>query len=290
MTSAWKDLARWESSAGGGPVLRGQRIAGARETIHFVHGNGFCGGVYRSFLQKFLPDRGLFLHDLEGHGQSEAPTHFSGIGMAARRIAAVAAEQNADDGRGLIGMGHSFGAALTLKVAADNPGLFKALVLLDPIVFPPAVYFGARLMAWTGTHPMVKAALRRRRTWASRSECLDRLRGRGIYTGWPEVALVDFVDSATHDEGGKRVLNCPTELEAEIYAHPVYPWPSFRKAKLPILFLHGADSYRFFPPAAAMARRLNSMVETATSPGRHCFMLEDPAAAAQAVKGFLDQA
>jgi pimeloyl-ACP methyl ester carboxylesterase len=244
--------------------------------------------VYWSFLQKFLPERGLFIHDLEGHGDSEAPARFSGIGKIARRVAAVAAGQKADEGRGLIGMGHSFGAALTLKVAADNPGLFKALVLLDPIVFPPPVFLTMKLMSWLGMHPMVKAALRRRREWASRQEALDRLRDRGIYTGWPEAALVDFIDSATHDEGGKRVLNCPPELEAQIYANPVYPWPSFRKARLPVLFLHGADSYKFFSAAASLAKRANSQVDVATSPGHHCFMLEDPAAAAATVQSWLN--
>lgn len=286
MTVAYGDLARWESAAPGAPTLRGRRLEGAGARIHFVPGNGFCGGVYWSFLKRFLPEHGLFLHDIEGHGDSEAPAHFSGIGKVARRIAAVAREQKLD-GAPLIGMGHSFGAALTLKVAADNPGLFKALVLLDPIVFPPAVWLGAKLMSVLGVHPMVKAALRRRREWANRTEAMDRLRGRGIYAGWPEEALADFVDNATHDQGGKRVLNCPPELEAEIYAKPVYPWPSFRKAKLPVLFLHGADSYPFFPAASRLARRLNPQVEVATSPGHHCFMLEDPAAATLAVKAFL---
>lgn len=283
------DLPRWESSAGGGPRLRGRRADGAGATVHFLPGNGFCGGVYWSFLQKLLPQHGLFLHDIEGHGDSEAPAHFSGIGAVTRRIPAVMQEQGLRDGRPLIGMGHSFGAALTLKVAADNPGLFKALVLLDPIVFPGPVWAGVKLMAALGVHPMVKAALRRRREWASRQDALDRLRGRGIYAGWPEQALVDFVDSATHDANGKRLLSCPPGLEAEIYARPVYPWPSFRKARLPILFLHGAQSYPFFPPAARIAQRLNPQVAVATSPGHHCFMVEDPSSAAAAVTNFLQK-
>lgn len=291
MNPSYADFARWESSAGGGPVLRGRRAPGKRETIHFVHGNGFCGGVYASYLGKFLPDYGLFTHDLEGHGGSDAPSpdpgRFSGIAAVARRIPLVAKEQGADEGRGLIGMGHSFGAALTLKVAADNPGLFKALVLLDPIVFPPLMFAGMRVMTALNQHPMVKGALRRRRAWGSRQECLERLRGRGIYEGWTEEALADFVDYATHDQDGARVLNCPPELEAEIYAKPVYPWPSFEKAKLPILFVYGSKSHGFFSAAARKARRLNPQVETVIAPGAHCFMLEDALAAATPVKQFL---
>lgn len=280
------DLPRWESRAPGGPTLRGRRVDGPRGTIHFLSGNGFCGGVYWPFLKRFLPDLGLFIHDIEGHGDSDAPEHFSGIGAVARRVPEVLREHGPPGP--VIGMGHSFGAALTLKVAADNPGLFKAIVLLDPIVFPGPVWLGARLMAALGLHPMVKGALRRRREWADRQEVLDRLRGRGIYQGWTEEALECFVDYATRDEGGRRVLSCPPEIEAEIYERPVYPWPSFRKVDVPVLFLYGASSYPFFPAAERLARRRNAGVRGATSPGQHCFMLEDPEAAHAVVAGFLD--
>ena len=277
----------WESRAGTGPVLRGRRADGGGPTLHFLPGNGFCGGVYWPFLKRFLPDYGLFLHDIEGHGASDAPEHFSGIGAVARRIPEIMRDQGLLDGRSLVGIGHSFGAAMTLKVAADNPGLFKALVLLDPIVFPGPVWLGIRLMSSLGLHPMVKGAQRRRREWPSRQEVLDRLRDRGIYKGWTEEALECFADYATKEVDGKRVLCCPPELEAEIYERPVYPWPSFKSVNVPILFLHGAGSYDFFPLASRLARRRNPAVEVATVPGHHCFMLEDPTATHAAVAGFL---
>jgi pimeloyl-ACP methyl ester carboxylesterase len=278
----------WESRAGTGPVLRGWRSDGGRAMLHFMSGNGFCGGVYWPFLKRFLPEYGLFAHDIEGQGGSDAPAHFSGIAAVTRRVPEVLAEQGLRDGRPLVGIGHSLGAALTLKLAADNPDLFRAIVLLDPIVFPPPVWLGARLMSALGLHPMTRGALRRRREWASRDEVAERLRNRGIYEGWTEEALQCFVDYATRDEGGKRVLSCPPELEAEIYGRPVYPWPSFRKVRIPVLFLYGDASYPFFPLAARLARRSNPRVQGATSPGRHCFMLEDPATAHQRVAAFLD--
>jgi pimeloyl-ACP methyl ester carboxylesterase len=279
----------WESRAGAGPVLRGRRVEApaGRPTLHFMSGNGFCGGVYWPFLKRFLPEYGLFLHDIEGQGDSDAPAHFSGIDAVTRRVPEVLAEQGLRDDRPLVGIGHSLGAALTLKIAADNPGLFRAIVLLDPIVFPPPVWVGARLMSALGLHPMTRGALRRRREWANREEAADRLRNRGIYEGWTEEALQCFVDHATHDEGGKRVLSCPPELEAEIYGRPVYPWPSFRKVQIPVLFLYGDASYPFFPVAERLARRANPRVRGATSPGRHCFMLEDPATAHDRVAAFL---
>lgn len=286
----YRELTRWESrAAGGGPTLRGRRTDGTHGIVHFLPGNGFCGGVYWPFLKRLQPDYGLFLHDIEGHGESDAPAHFSGIGAVARRVPLVAREQGLAPGA-LIGMGHSFGAALTLKVAADNPGLFKALVLLDPIVAPTSGWLAIRALAALGLHPMTRVARRRRRAWPSRQDALDHLRGRGIYKGWTEEALECFVDHAMKDEGGRRVLRCPPALEAEIYGRPVYPWPSFRNVTVPILFLYGAGSYDFFPIAARLARRTNPAVEVKTVPGHHCFMLEDPAEAHAAVAEFLSRA
>ena len=98
---------------------------------------------------------------------------------------------------------------------------------------------------------------------------------------------ITVVDYATADVDGKRVLRCPPELEAEIYERPVYPWPSFRNVDLPILFLYGAGSYPFFPPAARLARRANAGVQVKTVPGHHCFMLEHPEPAHARVRQFL---
>jgi pimeloyl-ACP methyl ester carboxylesterase len=279
-------LGRWESATVGQPTLRGRRAAGPGPTIHFVAGVGFCGGVYWPYLSRLVPRHGLFVHDIEGHGESDAPARFSGIGAVARRIPQVLREQGLGSAP-LIGMGHSFGAALTLKVAADNPGLFKALVLLDPIVFPTPIWLGMRAMAALGLHPMARATKARRESWPSRQDAIDHLRGRGIYKGWTEDALACFVDYAMKDDHGRRVLRCPPAFEAQVYERPVYPWPSFRKVQVPVLFLYGAASYPFFLPAARLAQRANPHVEVRTAPGRHCFMLEHPAEAHEATADFL---
>lgn len=279
-------LPRWESSAGGGPTLRGRRADGHGPMIHFLSGNGFCGGVYWPMLRSFLPGYGLFLHDIESHGESEAGSRYSGTPAVIRRIPQVM-EQQGLVGRPLIGMGHSFGGALTLHVAADHPGLFKALVLLDPILLPAPLFWLFRFMAKIGRHPMAQAARRRRDAWPSRDEVMSRLRGRGIYQGWTEEALACFVDYATVERDGRRVLCCPRELEAQIFEQPVYPWRVLPKVDVPILFLRGAQSYGFFPWAERLAQRGNPRVTVQTLPGGHCFMQENPQAAYEAVRDFL---
>lgn len=282
----YEQLARWESAAGTGPVLRGRRFDSGGPTIHFLSGNGFCGGVYWPMLRSLLPDYSVFTHDIEGQGESDAPDHFSGVRAVAQRIPQIMAEQ-ALAGQGLIGIGHSFGGALTLRVAAENPGLFKALVLLDPIVLPPPAFIGLKLMSLIGRHPLSQPTRRRRDTWPSRQAVVDNLRGRGAFKNWTEEALRCFADYAIREVGGEFKLACPKEIEAQIFEHPVYPWRAFRQVKVPILFLRGATSYEFFPWAERLARRANPAISFEQLPGWHCFMQEDPTAASAAIRNFL---
>lgn len=282
----YEDLARWECAAGQGPVLRGRRFDTRGATIHFLSGNGFCGGVYWPMLRALLPDYGLFAQDIEAQGDSDAPARFSGVRSVVRRIPQVIDDQNVAKG-GLIGMGHSFGGALTLRVAAENPGLFKALVLLDPIVLPPSAFFGLKLLSLIGRHPLSRSTRRRHDTWPSRRAVIESLRGRGAFKNWTEEALQCFAQYAIREVSGEFKLACPKEIEAQIFENPVYPWPSFRKVKVPILFLRGASSYEFFPWAEHLAKRANPAITFRQLPGWHCFMQEDPMAASAVVREFL---
>src|SRR3546814_704845 len=187
-------------------------------------------------LQQLMPHYGLFCVDLEGHGDSDRPTHFSGSKAIARRIAPVIADQQ-PGGQALVGMGHSYGAALTVRAAAENPHLFRALVLLDPILLPTSLWLGTRLLARLGRNPMSRAARRRRDRWPSREEAWTRLHDRGIYRGWRDDAFDCFIEHATRDEDGERALTCPKWLEAEIFDHPVYPWHALRPLQCPVLFV-----------------------------------------------------
>lgn len=287
MPPVYRDLPRWESRSVA-PVIRGRRLDGAGPRIHFLSGNGFCGGVYWPLLREFAETHALFMHDIEGHGDSDAPPRFSGINGVTGRIVSVMEEQGLR-GQPLIGMGHSFGGALTLKLAADHPGLFKALVLLDPILIPPLGFAAIRLASRLGRHPFAAGARKRRDRWPSRAAAVERLKGRGIYKGWTDECFDHFAEYALREDGSEWTLCCPRELEAQIFEHPVYPWKLLRQVDIPVLYLYGAQSYEFFPASARKAARMNPNVTVQTLPGGHCFMEEDPAAAAAAVRAYLDE-
>lgn len=272
-------------------MLRGRRHDGPPLTLHFLHGNGFCGGVYWPMLRHFVADYSLFCHDIEGHGESDRPARFSGSNAISARIPQVIADQGLQPGQ-LIGFGHSYGAAQTVAVAAANPQLFRALVLLDPILLPKRYYLASRLAAMLGRQPMSRGARRRRERWPSRHAAWERLHDRGIYKNWTEEAFAAFIDHATRDEPGadgntERSLCCPKWLEAEIFDHPLYAWPALRRVRCPILFVHGDATYPFMPLAARKARALQPAMQLEVVRGGHCFMQEDPLHTVELVREFL---
>ena len=50
----------------------------------------------------------------------------------------------------VIGVGHSIGAIVTLRAALRDPGKFRALVLIDPVLFVPGFMVKWNLSAGLG--------------------------------------------------------------------------------------------------------------------------------------------
>ena len=100
------------------------------------------------------PVRVLALHGLTGHGKrwQTWATHLADVTVAApdlighgrsswdapwtidANVAALAGLLDADGGRPVVAVGHSFGGAIALNLAAARPDLIDGLVLLDPAI------------------------------------------------------------------------------------------------------------------------------------------------------------
>jgi lipase len=95
-----------------------------------VHGLTGHGLRWRTLATQHLPSFSVVAPDLLGHGRSswEAPwTLDSNVAALAELLAREAT-------RPVVVVGHSFGGAVALKLAAARPDLVAALVLLDPAV------------------------------------------------------------------------------------------------------------------------------------------------------------
>ncbi len=289
-------LQPWHQRVSQDVILSGLEDSNSTKPIlHFLHGNGFCGAVYETFLSRFASDYSLFLCDAQGHGDSDAGLEFHGWNAMASQCASVARSRFEQRGsRPLIGVGHSLGGVLSALMAAKEPALFDRLILLDPVLFSPLMLWGnaaARALGFAHVNPMARRARARASRWSSREEARESFRDRGIFKGWPEVALDSYVNHALQNFPEPEVgvtLKCPTWFEAEIFdSTPRNLWKSIEAIQCPTLILVGDVSYPFLGRSAKLATRKNALIRTEKLPGGHCFMLEHPEATGKRVREFL---
>jgi lipase len=93
-----------------------------------IHGLTGHGRRWQTLANTYLSDVTIAAPDLIGHGRSTWDAPWT-IGA---NVDALAALLDADGGHGVVVMGHSFGGAIALNLAAARPDLVDGLILLDP--------------------------------------------------------------------------------------------------------------------------------------------------------------
>jgi pimeloyl-ACP methyl ester carboxylesterase len=265
-------------------------FGGNGPVVHLAHANGFPPGTYRLLAGTLtsdyhviaLPSRALW----PGSQPDSTPTWHP---LADDLI------QGLDEMRlhDIVGVGHSIGAVLTLWAAIRRADLFRAVVLIEPVLLPPAWLWMLRLMRGLGLgqrQPLVQGALHRRRTWSSREACFEHFRTKALFARWPDAALHDYVESGTHLlPGGQVELAYPPEWEAHIFATtPTHIWRDVPRLRTPVLVVRGERSQAFRPAAQArLARQLPQGTFVTLSGAGHLVPMERPEETGAAICTFL---
>ncbi|WP_439886867.1 alpha/beta fold hydrolase [Pseudomonas sp. MBLB4123] len=289
-------LESWSHACSAGFTLRGWHShPSGKPLLHFLHGNGYCGRVYEPMLERLAEDFDLWLCDVQGHGDSDHGGRFHGW----NRSAELALEAFAQ-GRGAFGavpvhaVGHSFGGVLSSLMLAQQPQLFQRAVLLDPVLFTPAMIGVMALSDVVGLarrNTLASKARKRRRQWPDRLAAHAALHGRGMFRGWSEAAFEAYINHALKDTEDGVELKCRPSREADIFgSFPKRLWPSLAKVLTPTQVLYGQRSYPFVAKSVARWCAGNPHVHAQVVAGGHCFMQEQPDAAAERVRAFLQAA
>lgn len=184
--------------------------------------------------------------------------------------------------QGVVGVGHSLGAVLSILAAAEDPGLFDAMVLVDPVVFArrQALFWGVlKNLGFGHRLPLIRGARRRRDRFPDVDAVRAAYAGKSVFSTWDPQVLEDYVHSGFCEVGnGEVALRYPKAWEARIFElTPASVWSQLRRLSVPMLFIHGAASDTFVAGAAKRVRRaLSNAVVIEIPDTTHFLPMERP--------------
>lgn len=264
---------------------------GSGPLLHFACANGFPPETYRKLFARLATRYhvvSLRTRPLTPDQAPEALTTWQELGDD------LARELQLRGRSGVLGVGHSVGGTSTLMASAANPGLFRAVVALDPVLVTGPRAWGVRLMKALGRMDrtaIVRGARRRRERWATREEAAAAYRQRRLFRDWDADCFNDYI---THGlvptDAGDFRLRFPREWEARIFeTFPADPWRLIRANAAPTLVLRGERSDTLLPEALARAEQEMPRTKVEELPlASHLFPMEKPRETAERVLAFLD--
>lgn len=265
-----------------------------------AHANGYPPEVYRSFLEPFLDTYRTRAIYLRPFWPGSDPGSLRDWRIFQRDyLAALPAELQAAKGDGtLIGMGHSLGATTTLMAAIEEPERFRALVLIEPTLFPIWVGVLMRglvyLRLFRYFHPLVRRTLRRRTTFPDQETMYQNYRGKTIFAAIPDPVLRDYVQGlAAPEPDGTLGLKYSPAWEVSIYegvgSVDRYVMQNLAKVPCPVLILRGELSDTLGQKTLERIARGLPRCQAMTLPSLgHLLPLEAPQQVAAVVLEFLD--
>lgn len=264
----------------------------AGPAILFVHATGFHRRCWDRVIE-LLPGYRCIAFDILGHGISEkpAPPDPYGWDRLARGLGEVAQKLRLDF---RLGVGHSIGGYMVVRMAATSPGLFRELFLVDPSILPVSTYGMERVSDATSF------VLKRRNQWASPEEMVERFKDRKPFSGWDPRVLSDYCTYGLmrdpHGEG--FVLACPPEVEAAIYAQTATsdPYQDISQINLPVRIVRarqrpetGTFDMSSSPTAPDLATRFARATDECMPEHSHYLPMEAPELVARYVQSAVNR-
>jgi len=216
---------------------------------HIAHATGLCSSAYNKIANRLRPHLNLKGLDFRGHGLTKAPAnprYLKSWNIFYHDLERYIETFN----QPIVAIGHSLGGTVSLQVAARRPEFFKALILIEPGIMPPAWrpwVFLAQKSGLSKYVPFVTRASKRKNTWPNKKSCYKDLKGKGPFTHWENGFFEDFmIDGICETEQGAIQLSCNPAWEGRCLAMAPYNiWHYVGMVKLPTLILYGKRSTTF---------------------------------------------
>ena len=196
-------------------------------------------------------------------------------------------------------VGHSMGGIALLRAALREPERFKAIALLDPVLFPP--YFIAlwnvmrSLKLGERFHPLVTGARQRRRQFDDLARLYNGYRRKSVFRYFDDEALHAYVEGiACKTESGGYQLCYSAEWEIRIYLTGIWRdmdiWRGLPKLNMPTFIVRGAETDTFRERTGKLVQRKQPKVQVeALEKSTHLVALERPNEVSNLIQSFFEE-
>ncbi len=193
-------------------------LDGSGPPLHFLHANGYPPECYRPLLERLQTQYNVFGMLLRPLWPNSNPNEIRDWKPFSDDLLQFLASTAPSP---VIGVGHSIGAIVTLRAALQEPSKFKALVLIDPVLFVPSFLTRWRIAQVLGfgerLHPLIARTKKRRRTFDDLETVFRSYRSRSVFRYMSDESLWAYIEGITRktDQGYELVYS--PEWEAHIY-------------------------------------------------------------------------
>jgi pimeloyl-ACP methyl ester carboxylesterase len=198
----------------------------------------------------------------------------------------------------VIGVGHSMGGIALLRAALRSPQQFRAIILIDPVLFPPyiiRIWQIIRAMRLENyIHPLISVARNRRRKFDDLDRLFNGYRHKPIFKYMDDRALRAYIEGiACPDEMGYHLCYSP-DWESRIYStstwHDMDIWRGLSGLKPRTVILRGMETDTFWASTGHLVQKKqpNIRVETLENT-THLLPLERPDGVSVLIQSFLKE-
>ena len=273
-------------------------LGGTGQSLHFLHANGYPPDCYKPLFELLKTEYhvfGMLLRPLWGEAKPDQIDDWHVFSEDLRVFLNSSPLSSTSNGEPVpvIGVGHSIGAIVTLRAALRYPKKFRALVLLDPVLFVPR-----RLVEWKVqrakdplSNPWIQGAQKRRRAFSDLESVYTSYREREVFRYLSDENLRIYIEGITRKtENGYELVYSP-EWEERIYFTSLQDfdiWNNLQYLRVPTLFIRGEETDTFLENAAELVKFKQPKVRVEVlEKTTHLLPLEQPKEVFDILQSFL---
>jgi pimeloyl-ACP methyl ester carboxylesterase len=270
-------------------------LGGSGFPLTFLHANGYPPVCYKSLLTRLSEQYQVTAMLQRPLWPGSKPDEISDWVPLTDDFLRFLDEQQ--QGAAIV-VGHSVGGIVALRAALRQQRRFRALILIDPVLFPPYIIHSWQIICALGLgyqlHPLVRAARNRRRQFDDLERLFTGYRRKSVFRYMGDPELQTYVEGIACPDGPGYKLCYSVDWEMHIYATSVWRdmdlWRDLPELEIPLLIIRGAETDTFWTSACRLLQRKVPSARIVSVPlATHLVPLERPGEVYQAIQEFLQE-